>query len=96
MSKYSYANLLQNGEIAKLRKVLEQERMARKQKRAASGTKSKSIDDFLHFDRSNVAPEVVGPSLPRKTSMKDVTGRVEDRANTTVLSQAGHNNVGFT
>ena len=87
LSKHTYANLSQNGEIAKLRKVLEQERIARKQKRAASGTKMKPCDDFLQVDRSYVAPEIAEPTLPPHSSMKDLTGRAEDRANTTVHSQ---------
>ena len=92
----SYANVLQNGEIAKLRKVLEQERIARKQQRAATGANIKSTNDLLHFDRSNVTRDVVDPNVQRKSSMKDLTGKVEDRVNTTVHSLQGPRNVSIS
>ena len=62
--------LLQSEEVGKLRKTLESERIARKEQRAPLPAKPTTCD--------NTAPNVPSqtqPTLPRKSSMKDVTNR---------------------
>lgn len=66
----SVSDMSQSGEIAKLRRTLEQERMARKKRLGQSSKPTKPVEDVSQQIRT----EATAP-LPRKLSMKDLTGR---------------------
>lgn len=68
--------ICQSEEIAKLRKALEEERVALKQQRTAHHTTT--MADGFSMQPAAVPEDVpkTGLSLPRKSSMKDVTGKL--------------------
>ena len=67
-------NGLQSREIANLRKTLEQERLARKQRGGLSQAPKSVADATKATDTAAQKP----PIVPRKSSMKDLTGRVSN------------------
>ncbi|MCJ1431845.1 hypothetical protein MMC27_001200 [Xylographa pallens] len=75
----TFLSFLESGEIAKLRKTLEQERIARKQRLGQSSNTFQPQTDSTK--PSNTAP------LPRKSSMKDLTARSGNREEDTIHSQ---------
>ncbi|KAI9841336.1 MAG: hypothetical protein M1837_000769 [Sclerophora amabilis] len=70
-------SFLDGDEIARLRKTLEEERAAY-QTRLAAASSFAPVDDTLRSTRSQVGTGAgKGQNLPRKSSLKDVTGKPE-------------------
>ena len=90
-SSSPHANFMQTVELAQLRRILEEDRIARRSRNDQS-----KIADQPEEDDHAAPPEAdatvaseVGKSivLPRKSSMKDLTGRLSQRAEDTMHSQ---------
>ena len=90
-----HANLIQTIEIAKLRRILKEDRIARR-----SRSDHSKVVDQLEEDGSAALPEAdvtAAPEaeksmhLPRKSSMKDLTGRLSQKADDTIHSQKAEN-----
>ena len=80
-------NILQTGDIAKLRKTLEEERIVRKQQRGPSSKSTRPTDDItvpVLVDAAGSSREQV---MPRKSSMKSTTGRSSRRGDDTIHTQ---------
>ncbi|MCJ1281906.1 hypothetical protein MMC26_001229 [Xylographa opegraphella] len=81
----TFLSFLENGEIAKLRKTLEQERIARKQRLGQS-------NNTLQPKPANTKPSDSAP-LPRKSSMKDLSARSGNRVDETIHTQHSFDHV---
>lgn len=71
--------IVQNDEIAKLRRTLEYERLERKKQQATKGQTSKSRDNTI---QTGTGEQRQQQSLPRKSSLKATTRRVTDASDT--------------
>jgi hypothetical protein len=80
-------NIMQTGDIAKLRKTLEEERMARKPQRGLSSKPAQSTNDVTGTAPVDIAGSVKEQALPRKSSMKSTTGRPSRRGDDTIHTQ---------
>ena len=79
LAKKATSNRSQSHEIAKLRKTLEQERLARKQRGGLPQGLNSVPDATKTIDMAAQKP----PIVPRKSSMKDLTGRVSNAQDNT-------------
>ena len=76
-------HIQQDREIENLRKTLEQERLARKQRGGLFQGLKSAADATKTVDTAAQK----APVVPRKSSMKDLTGRVSNKANSTAHTQ---------
>ena len=68
-------SILQNQEIAKLRRTLEQERIERKQRQRNMNQLATSDNTAMQTNPLNVNPGAVKEGLPKKSFLKDLTSR---------------------
>lgn len=87
LSSGTGTNILKNNEIAKIRRTLELERLARKGQPSKNGRSSKPTEDTTQTgqSRNNMLPRET--ILPRKSSMKDLTGRISVKADNAVHNE---------
>jgi len=80
-------NIRQTGDIAKLRKTLEEERIARKPERGLGSRPSRSTDNVSGPAPVDTTGTVKEQVMPRKSSMKSTAGRSSRRGNDTIHTQ---------
>lgn len=80
-------NIMQTGDVAKLRKTLEAERIARKQQPGHGSKPSRSTEDVTGTAPLDITGSVREQALPRKSSMKSTTGRTSRRGDDTIHTQ---------
>ena len=86
LPKTTPTNAAQTGDVAKLRKTLEAERIARKQQSGQVNKPSRSTEDVTGTARLDITGSVKEQTLPRRSSMKSTTGRTS-RGDDTIHTQ---------
>ncbi|MCJ1245070.1 hypothetical protein MMC30_002271 [Trapelia coarctata] len=80
-------SFIQTGDVAKLRKTLESERIARKQEHGQGSKPSRLTEDVTGTAPLDITGSVREQALPRKSSMRSTTGRTSRRGDDTIHTQ---------